>query len=130
MDKVALSNLATDTYNRQSYHKALLAIEMQINRAVDGYLFPVRRITTSYTVDLNDAIILVDATAGNVTVTLQAALQWEQKRLIIKKIDSSVNTVTIDANSTELIDGAATKVISTQYTSHELASQGGAIWIV
>jgi hypothetical protein len=103
---------------------------MQINRAVDGYLFPVRRVTTNYTMDLNDSIILVDATAGNVTVTLQAALQWEQKRLVVKKIDASVNTVTIDANSTELIDGAATKVISTQYTSHEFTSQGGAIWII
>jgi hypothetical protein len=130
MDKIKLDNLATDTYNRQSYNQALLAIQMQINRAVDGYLFPVRRITTNYTMDLNDSIILVDATAGNVTVTLQAALQWEQKRLIVKKIDASVNTVTIDANSTELIDGAATKVISTQYTSHEFTSQGGAVWII
>lgn len=130
MDKVAITNLATDAYNRQSYHKALLAVEMQINRAADGYLFPVKRVTTSYTVDLNDSIILVDATAGNVTITLQSALQWEQKRLVIKKIDASVNTVTIDANSAELIDGAATKVISTQYISHELTSQGGAIWII
>lgn len=130
MDKVALTNLATDTYNRQSYHKALSAIEMQINRAVDGYLFPIRRVTSDYTVDLNDSIILVDATAGNVTITLQGALQWEEKRLVVKKIDSSVNTVTIDADSTELIDGAATKVISTQYTSHEFTSQGGAIWII
>jgi hypothetical protein len=130
MDKIALDGLATDAYNRQSYNKALLAIQMQINRAVDGYLFPIKRVTTNYTVDLNDAIILVDATAGNVTITLQAALQWEQKRLIVKKIDASINTVTIDANSTELIDGAATKVISTQYTAHELASQGGAIWII
>lgn len=130
MDKVALTNLATEAYNRQSYHKALSAIEMQINRAADGYLNPVKRVTTNYTVDLNDSIILVDATAGNVTITLQAALQWEQKRLVVKKIDSSVNTVTIDANSTELIDGAATKVISTQYTSHEFTSQGGAIWII
>ncbi len=130
MDKLALTGYATDAYNRQTYYKALSDIEQQINRAVDGYLFPVKRVTTNYTMNLNDSIILVDATAGNVTITLQAALQWEQKKLTVKKIDTSGNTVTIDGNGAETIDGAATKVISAQYVTVNLTSQGGAIWII
>lgn len=130
MDKVALLQHATSDYNRQQYNDVLRKVETQLNRAADGYLFPVTRVTTNYTMSMNDSIILVDATAGNVTITLQPALQWEQKKFTVKKIDASVNTVTIDANSTELIDGAATKVISTQYVSHDFTSQGGAVWII
>jgi len=130
MDKVALIQYATDTYNRQSYNNVLSIIENRINRAADGYLFPVTRVTSNYTMNINDAIILVDATAGNVTITLQPALQWEQKKLTIKKIDASVNTVTIDADSAELIDGATTKVISAQYVTVNLTAQGGAVWVI
>lgn len=130
MDKLLLHQYATADYNRQSYSKVLTELEKQLNRAADGYLNPVRRITTSDSMTLNDTIVLVDATAGNVTFTLQAALQWEQKRLVIKKIDASANTVTIDGYSTETIDGATTKVLSAQYASYELTSQGGAVWII
>lgn len=130
MDKVALKQYATNDYNRQSYNNVLTVLENQLNRAADGYLYPIKRVTVSTTMTLNDGIILVDATAGNITITLLPALQWEQKIVTVKKIDSSVNTVTIDADSAELIDGIATKVISTQYTSYDFTSQGGAVWII
>lgn len=130
MDKIFIRQYATEAYNRQSYNNVLTALENALNRAADGYLNYVRRITTSDTMTLGDSIILVDATAGNVTLTLQPALQWEQKRITVKKIDASVNTVTIDADGAELIDGAATKVISAQYVSYDFTSQGGAVWII
>ena len=44
-----------------------------------------------------------------------STLGVKPKSLAIKKIDSSANTVTIDAAGANTIDGVATKVISTQY---------------
>ena len=129
MDKINIIQFVTNDYNRQSNNKALGLIEAQVNRAADGYLFPITGVTSSYTVSYNDAFIPVDATAGNVTITLLPAREMEQKRLTIKKTDASANTVTIDASGTETIDGALTRVITTQYVSIEIMSYNGN-WLI
>lgn len=130
MDKLQVSNRVTAEYNRQAYFDIISALQMQINRAADGYLFPVTAVTANYTQSLNDAVILVNATSGAVTITLQPALQCEQKRITIKKTDSSGNAVTIDADGAETIDGSATKSLATQYKTYELIAQNGSWWIV
>jgi hypothetical protein len=130
MDKIAISLLATEPYNRASIFKAFYKLEQWINRASDGYLFNTRKITASTTLVLSDSIVLVDATAGAVTVTLPPALNAEDKRYTIKKIDASGNAVTIDGNGAETIDGSATKSLATQYKAYEIVSQNGAWWIV
>jgi hypothetical protein len=130
MDKIAISLLATEPYNRASIYKAFYKIEQWISRASDGYLFHTRRITASATLILNDSIVLVDATAGAVTVTLPPALNAEEKRFTIKKVDASGNAVTIDGNGAETIDGAATKSLAAQYNAYDIVSQNGAWWIV
>lgn len=130
MDKINVSNRIPADYNRQIYNTILTDIQQEINRGADGYLFPVTTITTSYSVSLNDSIILANATSGAITVTLPLALESEQKRLTIKKTDSSGNAVTIDGNGTETIDGALTKSLATQYKAYELVAQGGSWWIV
>lgn len=65
----------------------------------------------------SDEVINVDASGGNVTVLLYALAEGEQIR--VKKIDASANTVTIDGNGAN-IDGASTKIISSQYDSDHL----------
>lgn len=130
MDKIKITQYATDNYNRQSYNQVLQAVEQQINRANDGYLFPMVSVTASYAMNYNDAVILADATAGAITITLKPAAECVQKRVTIKKTDSSGNSVTIDGNGAETIDGAATKSLATQYKSYDLVSYGGAWWIV
>jgi len=54
--------------------------------------------------------VLCDCTSGNITISLPTAV-GNQAAFNIKKIDSSSNTVTIDPNSSETIDGAATVTI-------------------
>lgn len=133
MDKIAIRNYATHDYNRQSYNNVLTAVEMQINRAADGYLFPVKRLTSAdspYSMTYNDSVLIVDATSGAVTINLKPAREWEQKRITIKKIDSSANAVTADGSGAETIDGAATKSTTTQWASFELVSEGGAIFAI
>lgn len=132
MDKINVKEKATAQYNKAQIYEALLRIENQINRGADGYLFPVKRITSAdspYTQDINDSIIICDSTSGSITINLLPALEWEQKRLTVKKIAAS-NTVTIDANSSQTIDGTTTKALTTQYSSYELISEGGSIHLV
>ena len=129
MDKIADINLLPQ-YDRQNMNMILNNIKKSINQGVDGYLFPVKAITTSYTQSLNDGLILADATAGAITVTLQPALNCTQKRIVIKKIDSTFNIIKIDANSTETIDGSLTKTLYFLYESYELMPYNGNWYII
>jgi hypothetical protein len=130
MDKIAIRQYATDAYNRQQYNIVLTKLESAINGAADGRLFPAVSKATNYTVNQNDAVILADATAGAITISLPPAREMEQKRLTVKKIDSSGNAVIVDANGAETIDGAANKAIAVQYASHDFVSLNGAWWII
>lgn len=133
MDKIAITQYATSDYNRQSYNNVLTAVQTQINRAADGYLFPVKRLTSAdspYFATLNDSILIVDASSGAVTINLKPAREWEQKRVIVKKIDSSGNAVTATPDGSDTIDGASSKATTTQWASFELTSQGGAIFVI
>ena len=71
-----------------------------------------------------DCQITVDASGGSRTITLYAASSNSGRQVKVKKIDSSANTVTIDGNSSETIDGATTQVIEAQYTSLSLVCDG------
>jgi len=74
--------------------------------------------SANYTVLTSDRnkVLLVDATAGNITITLPAsAAATSGYEVTIKKIDSSTNTVTIDGDASETIDGSSTYVLRNQY---------------
>jgi hypothetical protein len=68
--------------------------------------------------------VLGDATAGTVTYTLPAASGCQGRVYNIKKIDASANTVVIDGNASETIDGALTQTISTQWQCISIQSDG------
>lgn len=55
-----------------------------------------------------DGLIIVDATAGDKTYTLPTAVGRVGKIFSFKKIDSSTNSVIIDPNGAETINGAST----------------------
>lgn len=95
-----------------------------------GVAFPIRTVTTDVTAQASDHTILVNATSANRTVTLPAAASNAKRLYKVKKIDASGNTVTIDGNASETIDGATTKVLSTQYQSIEIHCDGTSWWIV
>ena len=82
---------------------------------------------TAYTTTAGDhaQMILVDASASAVTVTLlAAATAGDGHRLCLKKIDSGTNFVIVDGNSAETIDGAAAITLSAQYQAIEIACDG------
>lgn len=66
--------------------------------------------------------LLVDATAGDVVITLASAATIND--VTIKRIDGSANAVTIVCNGAQTIDGGTTAVLINQYESISLFSDG------
>ena len=82
-----------------------------------------------YTLTATNKVIRADATSGNLTLNLPASSGLGGTVYTIKRIDalSSTNTVTIDANSTETIDGLLTwKLRPTEYV---VIQSDGTNWI-
>lgn len=85
--------------------------------------------TYNYTVVTGDkgTTILVDASSGNLTITLLAvATALDGFDLNVVKIDSSANTVTIDGDGSETIDGATTQVLTYQYNGASIRTNATA----
>jgi len=80
--------------------------------------------TTTYTVDSAEETILCDTSGGAWTLTLYTAASNSGKRIYIKKTSSDTNTLTIDANGAETIDGETTQVLNIQYSYMTLISDG------
>jgi hypothetical protein len=86
---------------------------------------------TSSTVQLKDnhSTVLCDASSNQMTVTLPRAGSMVGRVVTVKKIDSSANTVTIDGYKSETIDGDTTTIITKQWTSLRLQSDGNN-WVI
>lgn len=83
---------------------------------------------SDYTTTISDYTIPVNATTGNRVINLHASTLAvsgaSAQVLIIKKIDSSTNVVTIDANGSELIDSTLTFVLRDQDESVSIQCTG------
>jgi len=85
----------------------------------------------SYTAGTSDErVILADCSSNNVTVNLPAANSSSGEFYHIKKIDSSVNIVTIDGNGAETIDGEESIDILNQWVCLTVACDGNNWFIV
>lgn len=92
---------------------------------IDGtYATAIETVTASSdTLNQTNSTVLCDCTSNAITINLPAA-SAAGRLYIIKKIDSSVNTVTIDGSGGETIDGATTATLNAQYESLTLQSNG------
>lgn len=87
-------------------------------------LTPTRTITASDNITINDGVLLVDATAGNVTMTLPDVVTEAGRTYTIKKTDASANTVTVLPTSPTTIDGAVSVVLTAQNQSVTVVASG------
>ncbi len=87
-------------------------------------------VTTTYSVLSTDYTVLGDATSGAVSVTLPLASAQTGKIYVIKKIDSSVNAVTVARSGADTIDGATSVSLLTQYQFTVVQSDGTNWWII
>ena len=78
--------------------------------------------TAAYTATATDYTILANATTAAFSVTLPASVAGQI--YIIKKIDSSVNAVTVATTTSQTIDGVTTRVLPNQYDSLTVIGDG------
>lgn len=95
----------------------------------------IETVTGNTTLDSTHSTLLVNA-SGNVTVTLPtAASAYNNTDGIgriheVKKIDADADTVTVDGDGAELIDGAATAVLTVQWETISVQSNGTSWYII
>jgi len=101
---------------------------MPIQRTPDIGGFETREtISGDYTANPNE-IILADASGGDLTVTLPPV--DNEFVTVIKRTDTSSNTVTIATPNSENIDGSSNFVIGNQYDAFTITSDGSNYFIV
>lgn len=115
------------TFNNQASMTVVPSLPNHLVRLQDltsGASRPVATKTANYALTTADDTILGDATAGAITLTLPTAIGNSGRDFTLNKIDSSVNTVTIQGFGAELINGFNVQVISFQYSSMTVISNG------
>lgn len=116
------------SFNGATYDSRKVTLS-NLKNFVTAYVGVVSK-TTSYVATSSDTVILCDATSGNITITLPAVSGLSGKVFYIKKINSNANSVTIDGNSSETIDGDLTQIITVQYDSVTIVCNGTAWYVV
>jgi hypothetical protein len=82
----------------------------------------VGRIYANYTATIDDFMLVVDATAGDVLITLPNADDCYRREYVIKKIDNTSNLVHIYSSS--YIDGSEDYYLYSQFNSIKVKSDG------
>lgn len=88
----------------------------------------------NYTTTATDHSILCDAAPGSFTITLHSASSAFADGLgqiiNIKKIDDTINSIIVDADSAEKIDGALTQTLAAVNESITIQSDGSNWYII
>jgi hypothetical protein len=94
----------------------------------------VANVTSDITLDLTKHYVRIDATSGNVTITLPAASTAFGSTVgihyIFKRIDNSGNTITISRAGSDTIDGGTSITLTAQYEVKELQCSSTSTWDV
>jgi len=85
-------------------------------------------VTAAYTVPENVFYVRADVSGGGFTVTLPPAQGRDGRQILVKKIDSSGNTLTVGVSGSDTIQGGATVTTATQWGSWLFISNGNATW--
>lgn len=85
-------------------------------------------ISDNFTVT-KETFVPVDASSGPVTIIMPTAANYVGREIIIKKVDPSVNTVTI-VPSSGTIDGLISQIITTQYAGIRIESNSIEYFII
>lgn len=86
-------------------------------------------ITVDTTLTTQHNVVLVDASAGPVLITLPPVAIYAGPGYTVKKIDPSANAVTLDGSGSETIDETTTRILSMQYDAVEILGDGTEWWL-
>lgn len=67
-----------------------------------GKVKKIKNLTQSGTLGLNDELVLIDASAGNITLTLPSHTKFDAREIVLFRVDSSSNTVTVQSDTSIL----------------------------
>jgi hypothetical protein len=90
----------------------------------NGFRAAIVTVTSNTLISKANHTILVDATSGSIDLTLPDPAFASGSMYYIKKIDNSVNAVTINVSGAETIDGAGDYQMTVQYKYVTLQSDG------
>jgi hypothetical protein len=119
-------SLTTETRNDPEYVRN---IAFWVRRLFDLTQYKVQTLTTTQEIKTTRTLYLIDTTSGNVTVTLPTAKEAKGEWIVFKKIVAA-NTMTIDGNESETIDGATTQSTTTQWSTLEIVSDGTSWYVI
>lgn len=84
--------------------------------------------SANYTVTASDRLVKADTTSGSITLALPAAASVGAYTPFAFVKTASANSLILNPDGSELIDGAATKTLSAQYSRVDIVSNGSA-WV-
>jgi len=114
--------------NKMVINGAGSATAVKITSEVDAYVYAnVASVSASQTLTNGNSIVLATGGVGGITLTLPSPTAG--KIFNIKKVDAAVGTITINTSS-GTIDGVASKVITSQYDSLTITSDGNDFFII
>lgn len=87
-------------------------VSYKIDEFIQDIDKPIRTIIGSETLEKDDDTLLVDATAGNITIFLPSITTVPGKVFNFKRVDATANLVTIDGAGAETIDTALTQPLN------------------
>jgi len=91
---------------------------------------PTRAVAADSAITATDTILFINAGSNNVTLSLPAASTVASQRFYFKRTDGSANTVTLQPNGVDTIDGYTTVTIGEQYAWVMIVAAGGAWYII
>lgn len=138
----SLSRIPTSpaTYNQSDYNQITDVITQNLNnlatpsaQEISETLVEIQ--TASFTVGSASGLILVNTTAAVVVATLQPSTNYIGRVLIFTRITAGPNNLTIDADGSETIGGAANITMPNQWQTIVLKSTSngsgtGTAWVV
>jgi len=117
------ANLFWDnTNNRLGLGTTSPVAALDVNGGEASNLKTITNGDSPYTALVTDHTILADASSGAITINLPTAVGLGGFHLRIKKIDATVNIITVDGNGSQTIDGALTYALFSQYGAVQLIS--------
>jgi hypothetical protein len=95
----------------------------------------IRTVTSNTTIDKNDHTILIDASSGNITVTLPTAAAaftspFGLEYVFVRVDNVLANTVTITRTGSDTINGSASFTLTALYQSKTVQSAGGTTYFI
>lgn len=112
------------------YSHGLVEHDDTYHLVTGGFRGEVRYSSASTTLTENDYTLICSALGGNRVVSLPPAGAAVHRIYNIQKFDSSANTVTIDGDGGELVGGSATQVLTGQYDTITIHSDGNQWFVI